>query len=900
MAVKVGEKNMIGGYVNSLKTVNDDWKFKQTDFTAPQIFNIPEDYTQVEYIESDGNMSVDTDIHPTLTMVMECIVDTRYNVSSSNFNLTLGVCGLNGTSSYQGFSLQQQTTYIGRRIGTDSGYVNLPVQNNFFYNYLSCDKQSVTTYQGNTSSSTYPYAAGTLEQVDKGTIAIGRNRSNVSKDLLTDGLRIHIFKLSDNNVTTALYLPVVRKSDGIAGFYDIVSESFKTNYDGSALIAGNAVVQYEEKKINKIMLGTSTAYPSIPHTYIIDGEVSSDVSNFNVTINGETVNVPVVGGNYYISYAGNVTNLNNTFIDAPVKTLHIADGFDTSHIESINNTFYNNSNIISCNNIGRLITSSTTGLTSTFRNAQNVETIDMSDADLSNVTTLLDVFDECKNLKNLTLPSVGCSNKCTNLQALFRSMPLVETLDLSGWDTSNVSNMRHLFSAYNVTSKLKTLILDGWSFDKIGSNSELTQNSDTGWMYNQDALINLSMNGAKINQNIKFEMCPNINITSLKSILSSLQPVQTKNCYFSAGQLQKINDDTDAVLLLYTAMGNGWTFSGYAMPSDVFRLDSGSIQSGLTINEYPSGAQATSYNEKKYYKIASISSNSVDFNTRGVKGGLDLRSGVLTYINVSNNTKLSKVQFNHNDADTVIKPYNTSWWNNIDRRKFIETYATAHTSTYSVIWYVGDTIRLTVGDTDYQYTPTSSVDNSYIEVEYSNGIISTVKTLYNYTASIVTYEITAVFDAERTDGKWVESSLAPTTDLIGQLYQSDSNHNVNNSYSKMYLKVLPQTEDKSFDLYINSFAESRYDYTIAFGLDVDYTDSSIPSYDTSGVVVSTRSHQYYPDGSLSSNYKKYTYVIPSDGQEHFICVIYRKDNSTHKNYDRGYTYVSHIEHFEPV
>ena len=124
--------------------------------------------------------------------------------------------------------------------------------------------------------------------------------------------------------------------------------------------------------------------------------------------------------------------------------------------------------------------------------------------------------------------------------------------------------------------------------------------------------------------------------------------------------------------------------------------------------------------------------------------------------------------------------------------------------------------------------------------------------------------------------------IASTKTLSGyKVYMSNSNKGVSSGYASMKFKFKNQP---NFKLWINSYAESHYDYTIAWNLDVNYPTSN-PSYDSSGVKAHTSGKQYDPANGLTA----YTEVdYPNDGGEHFVVVTYRKDSSANANDDRGY------------
>ena len=131
------------------------------------------------------------------------------------------------------------------------------------------------------------------------------------------------------------------------------------------------------------------------------------------------------------------------------------------------------------------------------------------------------------------------------------------------------------------------------------------------------------------------------------------------------------------------------------------------------------------------------------------------------------------------------------------------------------------------------------------------------------------------------NNQWVES----TKTLDGYIvYMSNSNHNVDNGYASMKFKFKGQP---NFKLWINSYAESNFDYTVAWNLDKDYPTSE-PSSSTSGVKAHTSGKQYDPANGLTA-FTEVDYA--NDGGEHFVVVTYRKDSSSSSYDDRGYVAV---------
>ena len=74
----------------------------------------------------------------------------------------------------------------------------------------------------------------------------------------------------------------------------------------------------------------------------------------------------------------------------------------------------------------------------------NLTTINLSHFDTSNVTDMGNMFYGAYNLTNLDLSSFNTS-KVTDMSAMFYRMRNLTTLDLSNFDTSQVTDMGHMF-----------------------------------------------------------------------------------------------------------------------------------------------------------------------------------------------------------------------------------------------------------------------------------------------------------------------------------------------------------------------------------------------------------------------------------------------------------------------
>ena len=113
----------------------------------------------------------------------------------------------------------------------------------------------------------------------------------------------------------------------------------------------------------------------------------------------------------------------------------------------------------------------------------------------------------------------------------------------------------------------------------------------------------------------------------------------------------------------------------------------------------------------------------------------------------------------------------------------------------------------------------------------------------------------------------------PNPALYDGVYRS-TNHYLNSTIAAMRIDFSGCPE---FTVYIRSYAESRYDYTVATTLDA-------PEASLDYVFASTQSNQQ--GGTAIEDYTKVVY--PNDGGSHHIFVFYRKNATTQKSDDRGY------------
>ena len=94
-----------------------------------------------------------------------------------------------------------------------------------------------------------------------------------------------------------------------------------------------------------------------------------------------------------------------------------------------------------------------------FSYCKNLKNIDLSSFDTTNITNMAHMFSGCSSITNINLPSIN-TKKVTNMNYMFSGCRILTKLDLTSFNTENVINMNNMFgNCKNLTD------LDLSSFD---------------------------------------------------------------------------------------------------------------------------------------------------------------------------------------------------------------------------------------------------------------------------------------------------------------------------------------------------------------------------------------------------------------------------------------------------
>ena len=127
---------------------------------------------------------------------------------------------------------------------------------------------------------------------------------------------------------------------------------------------------------------------------------------------------------------------------------------DTSAVTNMHRMFNNASSLTSLNNLSNFDTSAVTTMEYMFLNASSLTSLDLSNFNTSNVTNMTSLISST-NVTAVDLTNFVTSNVIT-MGGMFANSPLITVQGLSGFDTSNVINMSYMF---NGTSGIATVDL---------------------------------------------------------------------------------------------------------------------------------------------------------------------------------------------------------------------------------------------------------------------------------------------------------------------------------------------------------------------------------------------------------------------------------------------------------
>ncbi len=156
-----------------------------------------------------------------------------------------------------------------------------------------------------------------------------------------------------------------------------------------------------------------------------------------------------------------------------VNYIDLSD-IDTSNVTNMAFMFANCENLTSAE-VGSFDTLNVTNMQAMFYNCASLSSISTGNFDTSNVTNMANMFAYCTNLNSLYLSNFDTLN-VTNMQAMFYNCSSLSELDVSSFDTRNVINMDNMF---NGCKSISSLDLSELNLSAIVSANNIFDNMDS-------------------------------------------------------------------------------------------------------------------------------------------------------------------------------------------------------------------------------------------------------------------------------------------------------------------------------------------------------------------------------------------------------------------------------------
>ena len=174
----------------------------------------------------------------------------------------------------------------------------------------------------------------------------------------------------------------------------------------------------------------------------------SSIGIFQVRISGSLVNYISFNTEPKLISVDNLgklgyTSLGNMFSDCVNLTSFTSGNTDSSNVTRLVGMFRGCTSLSSVN-ASTLQTSNVTNINQMFQDCTSLTNLDLSNWDTSNLSKFISGFQGCTNLQTLQLPDNFVTSNATNLTAAFKLCNFLGGLDISTWDTSNVTTMQSM------------------------------------------------------------------------------------------------------------------------------------------------------------------------------------------------------------------------------------------------------------------------------------------------------------------------------------------------------------------------------------------------------------------------------------------------------------------------
>ena len=338
--------------------------------------------------------------------------------------------------------------------GTQNGNYKNSITTNEVITIDGADSLKITiTYGGESASYDYVCAwEGSHPDYKANTNSTSSFTDKLGGGKHTDAKNTKTYEIEGDTVTFSFRSDSGGVGDGY-GYYAVIIPSMKTEVQDSRLVSGT----YEEPKRKGFKFTGWYAEPECENLVSSDG--TGIVMNGDKTVYAgwKEVSATLLKGEDFNKKIKTLAGNNNpayTTPDSKMTAFLPYDGdVDTSSFTENNiisaadsevpvYAWFDNGTIYWYSDALKVYMNENSG--SMFRECNAVTSLDLSGIDTSKVTDMFAIFYNCKSLTSLDVSSFNTSN-VTNMVSMFGSCKALTSLDLSGFDTSNVTTMNSMF-----------------------------------------------------------------------------------------------------------------------------------------------------------------------------------------------------------------------------------------------------------------------------------------------------------------------------------------------------------------------------------------------------------------------------------------------------------------------
>ncbi len=207
-----------------------------SDMVVPNDPKLPNEYTQIQYLQSTRNQYIDTEFYPTnKTEIKANIKFKNYNASyagdSSIFGCTYAAQKQVFQVNFGGQASQYNQMYCWTNIGYSNGDEIKTLDN---LDSILADKNFMTFKSGYASygTATRSLIETTWQQMEIPMYIFASNNAGTAKILKCYEMFVYDFQIYDDGLLVRDYVPCYRNSDEVMGLYDLVNGKFYTSASG--------------------------------------------------------------------------------------------------------------------------------------------------------------------------------------------------------------------------------------------------------------------------------------------------------------------------------------------------------------------------------------------------------------------------------------------------------------------------------------------------------------------------------------------------------------------------------------------------------------------------------------------------------------------------------------------